>query len=59
MVDRYPAHPLSVDAYRWLIRHNSSSEARRRQELGQFLVLTQASDPGTQGQRSKRCRSAS
>jgi photosystem II stability/assembly factor-like uncharacterized protein/tetratricopeptide (TPR) repeat protein len=42
MVDRYPAHPASVDAYRWLIRHNSSSEARRRQELGQFLVLTKA-----------------
>jgi photosystem II stability/assembly factor-like uncharacterized protein len=42
MVDRYPAHPLSVDAYRWLIRHNSSSEARRRHELGQFWVLTQS-----------------
>jgi len=41
MVDRYPAHPASVDAYRWLIRHNSSSEARRRQELGQFMVLGQ------------------
>src|SRR5262249_17925480 len=24
MADRYPAHPLSADAYRWLIRHNSS-----------------------------------
>ncbi len=36
MVDRYPAHPLAADAYRWLIRHISSSEARRRQELGQF-----------------------
>jgi hypothetical protein len=42
MVDRYPAHPLSVDAYRWLIRHNTSGEARRRHELGQFWVLTQA-----------------
>jgi hypothetical protein len=41
MVDRYPAHPLSADAYRWLVRHNSSSEARRRLELGQFRVLTQ------------------
>ena len=29
MVDRYPAHPLSAEAYRWLIRHVSSSEARR------------------------------
>jgi photosystem II stability/assembly factor-like uncharacterized protein len=43
LVDRYPAHPRAVEAYRWLIRHNSSSEARRRQELGQFLVLTQTS----------------
>jgi photosystem II stability/assembly factor-like uncharacterized protein/tetratricopeptide (TPR) repeat protein len=41
MVERYPAHALSVDAYRWLIRHGSSSEARRRHELGQFLVMRQ------------------
>jgi photosystem II stability/assembly factor-like uncharacterized protein len=39
MVDRYPTHPLSADACRWLIRHNSSSEARRRQELGQFILI--------------------
>jgi photosystem II stability/assembly factor-like uncharacterized protein/TolA-binding protein len=38
MADRYPSHPLTVDAYRWLIRHISSSEARRRQELGQFRM---------------------
>src|SRR5262249_34069374 len=38
MVDRYPAHPLSAQAYRWLIRQNASSEARRRHELGQFLL---------------------
>jgi len=38
MADRYPSHPLAGDAYRWLIRHNTSSEARRRQELGQFWV---------------------
>jgi photosystem II stability/assembly factor-like uncharacterized protein len=42
LVDRYPAHPLAGDAYRWLIRHNTSSEARRRQELGQFWMLSQA-----------------
>jgi hypothetical protein len=41
MADRYPAHPRTADAYRWLIRFSSSSEARRRQELGQFLVITQ------------------
>ena len=40
MVDRYPSHPLSVDAYRWLVRHISSSEARRRHELGQFHHVT-------------------
>ncbi|HMF15674.1 MAG TPA: YCF48-related protein [Gemmataceae bacterium] len=39
MVDHYPAHPLSAEAYRWLIRHSSSSEARRRHELEQFLLI--------------------
>src|SRR5260370_42695720 len=63
MVDRYPAHQLAADAYRWLIRHNSSSEARRRHELGQFLALTQVefnatpkpkdADPPAQGPRTK------
>jgi photosystem II stability/assembly factor-like uncharacterized protein len=43
MVDRYPAHPLSVEAYRWLVRYNTSSEARRRHELGQFVILDQTS----------------
>jgi photosystem II stability/assembly factor-like uncharacterized protein/tetratricopeptide (TPR) repeat protein len=42
MVDRYPADPRSADAYRWLLRYHASSEARRRNELGQFLVITQA-----------------
>ncbi len=40
LVDRFPAHPLAADAYRWLINFHASSEARRREELGQFLVLT-------------------
>src|SRR5207249_4696534 len=44
-------HPLAADAYRWLVRFHASSEARRREELGQFLVLTStdiraASAPG-------------
>jgi photosystem II stability/assembly factor-like uncharacterized protein len=39
VIERYPVHPLAVDSYRWLIRHNSSSEARHRHELGQFLVV--------------------
>ncbi len=40
LVDRYPAHPLSAAAYRWLIRHDSSSEVRRRYELKQFVART-------------------
>jgi photosystem II stability/assembly factor-like uncharacterized protein len=36
MVDRSPAHPLSAEAYRWLVRLNTSSEARRRHELKHF-----------------------
>ncbi len=43
LVERYPAHPLAADGYRWLIAHNASSETRRRHELGQFLVTTQVS----------------
>jgi photosystem II stability/assembly factor-like uncharacterized protein len=38
LVDRFPAHPLSAEAYRWLIRLNTSSEARRRHELQHFAV---------------------
>src|SRR5262249_26132536 len=40
MVARSPAHPLSAEAYRWLIRHAGSSEARRRHELGQFVAVS-------------------
>lgn len=43
MLERYPTHPLSADACRWLIRYSSSSEARRRQELGQFVIVSQSS----------------
>jgi photosystem II stability/assembly factor-like uncharacterized protein len=42
MADRYSADPLTAEAYRWLIRHNSSSEVRRRYELGQFVAVRQA-----------------
>jgi hypothetical protein len=38
LVDRHPAHPLSAEAYRWLVRLNTSGEARRRNELKQFAV---------------------
>ncbi|HWG43969.1 MAG TPA: YCF48-related protein [Gemmataceae bacterium] len=39
LIDRYPAHPLAMEGYRWLIRHNSSTEARHRHELGQFVIV--------------------
>jgi photosystem II stability/assembly factor-like uncharacterized protein len=39
MIERYPANPRTLDAYRWLIRYSSSSEARRRQDMGQFLMV--------------------
>lgn len=41
LVDKYPKHPLSLEAYRWLVRYQSSGEARRRQELGHFLLYTE------------------
>jgi hypothetical protein len=44
LVQRYPVHPLTVDAYRWLIQYSCSSEARRRQELGQFLLVGRDGD---------------
>jgi photosystem II stability/assembly factor-like uncharacterized protein len=40
MVERYPNHPLTADACRWLIRYGSSSEARRRHELKQFVTYS-------------------
>jgi photosystem II stability/assembly factor-like uncharacterized protein/LmbE family N-acetylglucosaminyl deacetylase len=46
MVDRYPTHPLSADALRWLVRHSASSEARHRQDLGQFIVQEHVEFPG-------------
>jgi photosystem II stability/assembly factor-like uncharacterized protein len=48
LADHYPAHPLTADAYRWLIKHNASSEARRRRELGQFLVVSKLEYQATQ-----------
>lgn len=39
LAERFPTHPLAIDAYRWLMQHSASSEARRRHELGQFLVV--------------------
>ncbi len=40
LLDRYPTSPRTVDAYRWLIRHVSSGEVRRREELAEVLTVT-------------------
>jgi photosystem II stability/assembly factor-like uncharacterized protein len=39
MIERYPTHPLAIESYRWLLMHQSSSEARRRHEQGQFVIV--------------------
>jgi photosystem II stability/assembly factor-like uncharacterized protein len=41
MIERYPAHPLTAEAYCWLIRHHASSEAKHRQELGHFVAVSE------------------
>jgi hypothetical protein len=41
LLNKVPGHPLCVEAARWLVRFQSSSEARRRYELGQFVELTE------------------
>ena len=40
MAEKYPAHPQTAEAYRWLIRHYASSEVRRRYELGNFVTVS-------------------
>lgn len=40
LAERYPQHPVTADACRWAIRYSSSSEARRRHELSQFVLAT-------------------
>lgn len=41
LLDKYPGHTLALDAARWVIRYQSSTEARRRHELGQFIQVTE------------------
>lgn len=38
LTQRYPTHPLAIEAGRWLVRYHSSSEARRRLELDQYRL---------------------
>jgi photosystem II stability/assembly factor-like uncharacterized protein len=49
LADRYPTHPRAAEACRWLIQHGTSSEARRRQERGQFILTTHTSSRAAQG----------
>ncbi|HSQ56913.1 MAG TPA: YCF48-related protein, partial [Gemmata sp.] len=37
---RYPGHPLAIEGYRWLTRYHASSEARRRTEIQEKVMLT-------------------
>jgi photosystem II stability/assembly factor-like uncharacterized protein len=53
MTDRYPSHPLTGDAYRWLIRHDTSSEARRREELRQFWLESHSAAGAVKGTQSQ------
>lgn len=39
LVLKYPAHPLAIEGYRWLLRYHASTEARRRTEIAQRLAL--------------------
>lgn len=40
--EQYPAHPETVEAVRWLVKFQTSTEARRRIELGHFPVFQKA-----------------
>ena len=46
LTERYPSHPLAIDAYRWLLRYHASTETRRRIEIQQKLAFGRVSfDP--------------
>src|SRR4029077_15512268 len=40
LASRYPAHPAAAEAVRWLVAYQASGEARRRDEVGQFVAHT-------------------
>ncbi|MFO0848658.1 MAG: YCF48-related protein [Gemmataceae bacterium] len=40
--EHYPAHTETVEAVRWLVKYQTSGEARRRIELGHFPVFQKA-----------------
>lgn len=52
LLAKYPGHPLSMEAYRWLLRYHASSETRRRVEIQQKLAFKTVSfQPGPGGAR--------
>ena len=50
IITNYPASQSAADATKWLIFHDSSTETRRRHELGQFISLLkhEVGKPGTE-----------
>jgi len=43
---QYPGHPLAIEAFRWMTRYHASTEARRRTEIMQKIMLKHVSfDP--------------
>ena len=40
LIEKYPGHPLALDAARWMVKYQSSTEARRREELSQYIEST-------------------
>ena len=55
LVQKYPTLPQSAQAFRWLIHHASSSEARRRHELGRVHA---ANERAFRSEESRPTRSA-
>ncbi len=39
LASQYPGHPLAIEAYRWLVCYHASTEARRRIEIQQKLLM--------------------
>jgi hypothetical protein len=42
VITRFPNYPGAIDAYRWLVRYESSSETRRLRELTQRIILAKS-----------------
>ncbi len=45
----YPGHPLSIEAFRWMVRYHASTEARRRTEIHQKMLLKSVTFEGGSG----------